>query len=384
LEDRNRAVRQRIAVTYHIEPLSETEASQYIKHRLKIAGATREIFAQDAIREISSFSNGYPRLINIICDHALLTGYASDLKSIDKKVIKECERELAIPVAARIEDGNGQKYAAGKQTPVLEEKPEKPSMVKRTWIIAAIIMLLVFGVYFFITQKSPDSQRWSMNEIAPQDYQGLSPEKSVTERSAESNTAELNAALKTNTSPAEESRQDSQESSSGVLDAIESADTDPTGAKVATNVEGEISKENAVPKEAQPSVTPAVEEQKESSNKISGLAFFPERKILIYFKHNSNELPDEAFEILNRIADFLLDNPAAKVSVKGYTDSTGSYSYNVSVSQFRANTIKTYLVGKGVDHTRIEAAGLGPEDPIASNSTMDGRRKNRRIEIDIN
>lgn len=58
IENKNRAVRQRIAVSYHIDPLSEAEANQYIKHRLKIAGATREIFRKDAIREISSFSSG--------------------------------------------------------------------------------------------------------------------------------------------------------------------------------------------------------------------------------------------------------------------------------------------------------------------------------------
>ncbi len=119
VEDRNRALRQRITVSYHINPLTEPEAHKYIEHRLKIAGATREIFAQDAVREIFSFSGGYPRLINIICDHALLTGYASDLKIIDKKVIKECERELQIPVDLEPEDDNSRRYnpASQKQRP---------------------------------------------------------------------------------------------------------------------------------------------------------------------------------------------------------------------------------------------------------------------------
>ena len=92
----NRAIRQRIAINYHILPLSESETGQYIEHRLKVAGATRKIFKSNAIREIFRFTGGYPRAINIICDHALLTGYASGLQSIDSNVITECEQELNI------------------------------------------------------------------------------------------------------------------------------------------------------------------------------------------------------------------------------------------------------------------------------------------------
>jgi outer membrane protein OmpA-like peptidoglycan-associated protein len=113
------------------------------------------------------------------------------------------------------------------------------------------------------------------------------------------------------------------------------------------------------------------------------VAPFLERKILIYFKHNSNELPDESYKILNRIADFMVYSTSARISIKGYTDSTGAYSYNVSVSRFRANTIKTYLVGKGVDPADIKADGLGPENPIGTNNTAEGRRKNRRVEIEL-
>ena len=112
-------------------------------------------------------------------------------------------------------------------------------------------------------------------------------------------------------------------------------------------------------------------------------ALFVERKIVIYFKHNSNELPDDAYQILNRLADFMLHSTSAEVSIKGYSDSTGDYSYNISVSRFRANTVKTYLAGKGVDPANIRVDGLGPENPIASNDTAEGRQKNRRVEIEL-
>ena len=89
-----RALRQRISLVYHIEPLSENETLAYIKHRLKVAGTEKNIFTQNAVGEIYHFSKGYPRLINTICDHALLTGYARDLKKITPDVIIECAQQF--------------------------------------------------------------------------------------------------------------------------------------------------------------------------------------------------------------------------------------------------------------------------------------------------
>ncbi len=346
MEDRNRAVRQRITVNYHINPLSEAEARQYIEHRLKVAGATQEIFAKDAIREIFAFSGGYPRLINIICDHALLTGYASDLKSIGKKVIKECERELQIPVDVNFENGNGQKFNTAPKKQAAAPPPAKPSKIKQTSIIAAIIMLLVFGIYFFVNQRPGDSPRWSMEEIAPQKYKGASPQKTDMAKSTEGKASNAKTVSPVKEVPAEKQIAENQVQQIAPVEKIE---TDPTPDE----------KQVAVP--------------------------FPfnENKVLIYFKHNSNELPDQSFAMLTQIADYMLRSPDTRINIKGFTDSTGSYSYNVSVSEFRANTIKTFLVGKGIDNTRIKTFGLGPENPIATNETEEGRRKNRRVEIEL-
>ena len=348
MEDRNRAVRQRITVSYHIDPLTEAETRLYIKHRLKIAGATRDIFGRDAVRKIYNFSGGYPRLINIICDHALLTGYSYDLKSIDKKVIKECEQELQIPVEVDFKDGNGKNNNFGKQTPTSAAAP-KAAITKKAGIITAIFMLLVFGIYFLFDSKISDRPPWSMDDVAPQDYQGPAPEEL---KALESNKVDETKAVK----PAEEAPIAKE-----TMDAQKKEDT-PTIVATPAAVEDEPKKE--------------LSEQQEEAPVL-------ERKIVIYFKRNSNELPDESYQTLNRIADFMLHSTSARISIKGYTDSTGDYSYNVSVSRFRANTIKTYLVGKGVDPANIKADGLGPENPIATNNTAEGRRKNRRVEIEL-
>ncbi|MFO7555735.1 MAG: tetratricopeptide repeat protein [Desulfobacterales bacterium] len=89
-----RALRQRISLAYQIQPLSENETLAYIRHRLKVAGTEKSIFTQDAVRGIYQFSKGYPRLINIICDHALLTGYARNLIKITPDVIMECAHQF--------------------------------------------------------------------------------------------------------------------------------------------------------------------------------------------------------------------------------------------------------------------------------------------------
>lgn len=341
-DTRNRAVRQRITVSYNIEPLTEAETGQYVKHRLKIAGASREIFKQDAIREIFAFSKGYPRLINIICDHAMLTGYSSGLKTIEKAVIKECERELQIPVDIGVEDGNGQRPPAIKPPPA--EVALKPSIGKRTGVIAALIMLLVLAAYYWLNIDSDKAPRWSMQEIAPQEYKGPVPEEKQVGQDVKPEPGETREVKPVDETPVERN---------------------PTVQK---------------PTEAAAEKKTATEEP---PARIPQPPPFPGLKTLIYFDFNSNELPDPAFKTLDRIADYLKQTPGARVTIKGYTDSTGSFSYNISVSQFRANTIKTYLTGKGVEPSRITAVGLGPENPIATNETEEGRRKNRRVELEL-
>ena len=96
LRSENRALRQRITINYRIDPLTENETEQYIQRRLKVAGSQKNIFTSKAVHEIFAFSGGYPRLINIVCDHSLLTGYVKGKKAIDAGIVKECAKELKI------------------------------------------------------------------------------------------------------------------------------------------------------------------------------------------------------------------------------------------------------------------------------------------------
>ena len=90
-----RQLKQRIMVRYHIRPLEEDELSKYINHRLNIAGSNGSIkFTDETLKTISDFSCGVPRLINIICDRALLAGFVAETKTIDLDIINKCVQEL--------------------------------------------------------------------------------------------------------------------------------------------------------------------------------------------------------------------------------------------------------------------------------------------------
>lgn len=97
LDERNRALRQRIGINYHIDPLTEEETKEYIAHRLEMAGSRGRKFTVHAIREIFLFSGGIPRLINIVCDRALLSGYVKQQKLLGADIIRECGEELRLP-----------------------------------------------------------------------------------------------------------------------------------------------------------------------------------------------------------------------------------------------------------------------------------------------
>jgi general secretion pathway protein A len=328
LEERNKAVRQRITVHYHIEPLAEPETQQYIRHRLSVAGCKSEIFTLDAMRRIHVFSAGYPRLINIVCDHALLTGYSGGTKAIDVNLIRDCEKELRLPDVPRPQAaGSADKSISSLATEVPARGPSR-----RTLIVLVFMLLAAFAGLMFYQYRSEKPQRWALEDIAPQTYKGLAGKP-------------LSDALKD---------EPTAEQSPG-----------PSAA--------------ALPPKVAVAAGAALEAV---SPKTLATNPFARGKIIIFFPYNSNELTPEALTALDRIAEFLKTNPGLKAEIRGYTDSVGAVNYNVSVSAFRANSIKSYLTGKGVNSSNLAAQGLGPKNPIASNDTQEGREQNRRVEIE--
>ena len=89
-----RQLAQRITGRYHLEPLSRDETSQYIEHRLKVAGALGEVFDSGAKREVFRLSQGVPRLINVICDRALLGAYSIENRRVNRSMVRRAAGEI--------------------------------------------------------------------------------------------------------------------------------------------------------------------------------------------------------------------------------------------------------------------------------------------------
>ena len=105
--------------------------------------------------------------------------------------------------------------------------------------------------------------------------------------------------------------------------------------------------------------------------------------LYIFFEQNSNELSPKAIEKLDRIYEILANNSATKLTLNGYSDSSGATSYNLMVSEIRALSVKSYLSGKGIKPSRMMAFGHGAQKFIASKKSAEGRRLNRRVEIEL-
>jgi len=363
LEERNRAFRQRISVNYHIEPLSEQETSSYIEHRLKVAGASKSYFTADAIHEVHTFSNGFPRLINVICDHAMLSGYSGGFTMIDGATIKECAGELTLyadvtpppleqppNIEYRLPDPEVETPASGEVPAASAKNPS----YHLAFVLAFFIILSALPLLFFRDSVFETFLGWSgpKNELALTDgvfkiKPGL-PDAVVNSR---------------------------QDGDAALI-------VKPIVAKLPGDLTGEdtdVSRDWSNSKPADPE-TADISRAEGSGDQLIGKNEL-EKKFLVYFRKDSTELDSGLFETLTEIIDLLPLHPRAKILIEGYTDSDGDYFYNKKISQLRANIIKSYFTGQGIDDSRITALGKGPENPIADNATREGKSKNRRVEI---
>jgi OmpA-OmpF porin, OOP family len=100
------------------------------------------------------------------------------------------------------------------------------------------------------------------------------------------------------------------------------------------------------------------------------------------FDFNSTRLRPSSFSSLNTLAQLLIEK-GFNLKLEGHTDNVGPTDVNLKFSQDRAEAIKTYLIGRGVNRSKIEAIGYGRERPIATNSTPEGRQQNRRVEFTL-
>jgi len=101
------------------------------------------------------------------------------------------------------------------------------------------------------------------------------------------------------------------------------------------------------------------------------------------FEYNSAQLTGPARQTLDQVGSALAAQPGLIVEIQGYTDSTGPAEYNLRLSQRRAQSVKEYLVSKGVIESTLAAHGYGKENPMYSNATAEGRAQNRRVAFQV-
>ncbi len=212
----NRAIRQRIAINYHINPLTEAETGQYIEHRLKVVGATRKIFKSNAISEIFRFTGGFPRAINVICDHALLTGYASGLQSIDSDVIKECEQELNIRAGF---DFNKTAFQTSTDTarPETRQSPPRRSMSMGVPILIGLFIVLGALVGYYLLWPAP---RWTTTPDTQKKLADASTQQTGTVAEAPPGITEKSQKAPTQASPKNEIARAQPEKQTGPRDSV--------------------------------------------------------------------------------------------------------------------------------------------------------------------
>ena len=118
--------------------------------------------------------------------------------------------------------------------------------------------------------------------------------------------------------------------------------------------------------------------------KIDGMGCQADENIAlegVTFKLGTADLTEDSKKILDGVVAVLKQFPDLKLEVAGHTDNTGSRAINIALSEARAKAVANYLIDHGIAADRLEAKGYGPDEPVASNVTPEGRAINRRVEL---
>lgn len=434
VQPRNRAVRQRLTLKVELQSLDVNETDDYIRHRLKVAGAEGELFNAKAVQAVHQLSQGNPRRINAICDHALESGAVQGKQTIDDKIIESCVQKMDMP-AYPIQEGfdsisaekNGFDHFNGRFIP--KPAPVAPSISgfnlenenQHNWLKygLGLLVLLVAGIYFwFSTPQSIETTgkiRKVPVEIAKEPVmKGISQvSSSPAVTILEENKSEINgkkeAELKTailekaysNNGKKEETKNLQIEDTLVAIGALTTEVKIITGKKKKQlQVEDTVVGVGALTAQVDPQVEAKAVERVESllGQKVSSQAEDSEsvvqekqevalmaplepRKIILGLQPNSLKLTNAAQKEFDLFVEKLKLYPRATVLVKGFVSAKSNSPENIILSEERAMSVQKLMLAKGIDAEQIEVVGMGNQEPIASNNTSKGRRQNRRVEL---
>lgn len=367
----NKAIRQRITVNYNIPPLSLEETEKYIEYRLAVAGASRKIFDKSAIREIFHFSKGYPRLINVLSDRALLTGFIASNKHIGIKIIKECALELDISspnkthLHSNTQDRNQEKRSTDNRHAPL-----------RYTGYAAIVCLVFILTYLSSAYISSHSSA----PFFPPDFSKI---QALLSTGINAKQGDIPLEAPPEPSPTHPAPPENIVMPGNIPDAPP-VDISLAKASVPAPPENIVIPENipGSPLVALPLAKERISPDKTVSpteNTVGNLdTERPLDIMVIAFASDSLEMSTASLAELEKFADAVLHREKAKIRIRGYTDSTGSILYNKKLAGFRASSVKNILAGKGIPLDTISIAS----DGNTTDDTAQGQGT-RRVEVEV-
>ncbi|NOX32337.1 MAG: OmpA family protein, partial [Deltaproteobacteria bacterium] len=366
---------------------------------------------------------------NVICDHSLLSGYVKEQKIITAAIVKECAKELKIPSHIKNRDING--FADYHETKVPVAKPRlsqpQPEKIENREgktgfkIFLSIIICLVFVIFawFYLFPETYQNSatiigkdiagfKYKLFKIIPEPYSSFL-KKGANQKEEQKKTA---ADADNKEKPVLKKIEDQKERKKTIENQ---AIKEPATLKKIQPIQDEALKEEEVRHVIQPqnmvkssidNIKKLIEDQpnsrkagnsppslKDASSESSGTGTgieiknkilpLPRDKVVIRFKYNTNDFTEEGFKKLVKFADILTAHTEVKILISGYTDSEGYRKYNRKLSEFRANIVRSFFLGRGIKLDQIRIKGLGSQDPIESNDTAWGRMMNRRVEIEI-
>jgi len=142
--DEARPLRQRIGLKYEIRRLDNDETHNYIKHRLTVAGGrTNGLFSSDVTKTIHQVTKGYPRVINSLCDHALITAYAEEKHHITPQMVKQCASDLGL-------DGDSKAPAESRRVTC-----GNSGVAIALAVVAGVVALFIVGILFLYEPDAP-------------------------------------------------------------------------------------------------------------------------------------------------------------------------------------------------------------------------------------
>ncbi|MCJ7615237.1 MAG: AAA family ATPase, partial [Desulfobacterales bacterium] len=318
IEPENRALRQRITINYYIEPLTEDETKECVNYRLNVAGSKRNIFSSSAIREIFSFSKGFPRLINIICDLALVTGYVKEQKTINANIIRECAKELQIPTEKVIEDDKEKQEIPPKESQIAEDdskqEVEKGGLKSAAKVAGCFFLLVGFLIVTWHIINYPAEFKITLSNINKYMTQLIGNiTNSKSERLLQSSPTTINS------NPVVQKYSINQTDSEPEQNKQVQISKEQNESLEDKNISGKTSNLIAQSEKEDFSTT----ELTKTNNISIAPTQIPDKNIIIYFRYNTNELSENALIELDKVSEIMTQNPDADIIIKGYTDTLG-------------------------------------------------------------